>query len=116
MINLIRVGNDTDHDDKVETGSATMRYDGRQVARQGDLVCCPRHPDVSPNVVEEGDTSLTDTGVPIVRHGHHATCRCRLLSTPSLPPAIQRTCLAAPPRTASPRRPATRPPTMARYA
>jgi uncharacterized Zn-binding protein involved in type VI secretion len=29
MINLIRVGDDTDHGGKVETGSTTMRFDGR---------------------------------------------------------------------------------------
>ncbi|WP_186169441.1 PAAR domain-containing protein, partial [Burkholderia gladioli] len=55
MINLIRVGDDTDHDGKVETGSQTMQFDGRYVARKGDRVSCPRHPDVSPNVIEEGD-------------------------------------------------------------
>ncbi|WP_186117858.1 PAAR domain-containing protein [Burkholderia gladioli] len=81
MMNLIRVGDDTDHGGKVETGSQTMQFDGRYVARKGDRVSCPRHPDVSPNVIEEGDTSFTDAGVPIARHGHHATCGCRLLSS-----------------------------------
>lgn len=81
MMNLIRVGDDTDHGGKVETGSQMMQYDGRAVARKGDRVSCPKHPDVLPNVIEEGDTSLTDAGVPIARHGHHATCGCSLLSS-----------------------------------
>jgi len=81
MMNLIRTGDDTDHGGKVLTGSATMRYDGRFVARKGDRVSCPRHPDVSPNVIEEGDASMTDDGVPIARHGHRATCGCRLISS-----------------------------------
>ncbi|MCA8002571.1 PAAR domain-containing protein [Burkholderia metallica] len=38
MINLIRVGDATDHGGKVETGSTKMRFDGRFVARKGDLV------------------------------------------------------------------------------
>lgn len=58
MMNLIRVGDDTDHGGKVETGSTTMRFDGRYVARKGDCVSCPQHPDVSPNLIEEGDTSM----------------------------------------------------------
>ncbi|WP_186098566.1 PAAR domain-containing protein [Burkholderia gladioli] len=81
MMNLIRIGDDTDHGGKVETGSQTMQFDGRYVARKGDRVSCPQHPDVSPNVIEEGDTSFTDAGVPIARHGHHATCGCGLLSS-----------------------------------
>lgn len=67
-MNLIRVGDDTDHGGKVETGSQTMQYDGRYVARKGALVSCPKHPAVSPNLIEQGDTSLTDAGVPIARH------------------------------------------------
>ncbi len=42
MMNLIRVGDDTDHGGKVETGSTTMRFDGRFVARKGDRVSCPQ--------------------------------------------------------------------------
>ncbi|TPQ32311.1 hypothetical protein C2U71_30290, partial [Burkholderia ubonensis] len=36
MMNLIRVGDDTDHGGKVITGSSTMRFDGRFVARKGE--------------------------------------------------------------------------------
>jgi len=81
MMNLIRVGDDTDHGGKVITGSSTMRFDGRFVARKGDEVTCPQHPDVEPNLIEEGDESMTDNGVPIARHGHRATCGCHLISS-----------------------------------
>jgi uncharacterized Zn-binding protein involved in type VI secretion len=81
MMNRIRVGDDTDHDDKVETGSTTMRFDGRYVARKGDRVSCPRHPDVSSNVIEEGNPSMKENGIPIARHGHRATCGCHLISS-----------------------------------
>ncbi len=67
-MNLIRIDDDTDRGGKVETGSQTMQFDGRHVACKGDRVSCEQHPDVSANVIE-GDTSLTDAGVPIVRHG-----------------------------------------------
>ncbi|MEK6351164.1 PAAR domain-containing protein [Burkholderia cenocepacia] len=80
-INIIRVGDDTDHGGKVETGSSTMKFDGRYVARKGDRVSCPQHPDVSPNVIEEGDDSMKDNGISIARHGHRATCGCHLISS-----------------------------------
>lgn len=70
MKNLIRVSDGAGHGGKVETGSTTMRFDGRYVARTGDHVSCPQHPDVTPNVIEEGDSLLTDGGIPIARHGH----------------------------------------------
>jgi uncharacterized Zn-binding protein involved in type VI secretion len=81
MINLIRIGDDTDHGGKVITASSTMRFDGRFVARKGDQVSCPQHPDIQPNVIEEGDESMTDDGAPIARHGHRATCNCHLMSS-----------------------------------
>lgn len=81
MMNLIRVGDSTDHGGKVETGSLTMKFDGRYVARKGDRVSCLQHSDVSPNIIEEGDSSMTDGGIPIARHGHRVTCGCRLISS-----------------------------------
>lgn len=81
MINLIRIGDDTDHGGKVITASLTMCFDSRFVARMGDEVSCPEHPGVKPNVIEEGDDALTDDGLPIARHGHRATCGCQLISS-----------------------------------
>lgn len=81
MMNLIRLDDDTDHGGKVTTASSTMSFEGRYVARKGDHVSCPQHLDVSPNVIEEGDTSMTDAGIPIARHGHRATCGCHLISS-----------------------------------
>jgi uncharacterized Zn-binding protein involved in type VI secretion len=82
MINLIRLDDDTDHGGKVITASSTMRFDSRFVARKGDEVTCPLHPGVKPNIIEEGDESITDkSGLPIARHGHRATCGCRLISS-----------------------------------
>lgn len=81
MIDLIRIGDDTDHGGKVLTASSTMYFDGRAVARKGDQVFCPLHTDISPNVIEEGDASFTDDGAPIARHGHLVTCGCCLISS-----------------------------------
>lgn len=81
MIDIIRLGDPTDHGGKVITASKTMRFDGRFVARKGDEVSCPKHPEVKPNLILEGDNSMTDDGVPIARQGYRATCGCRLISS-----------------------------------
>jgi uncharacterized Zn-binding protein involved in type VI secretion len=81
MIALIRLGDTTDHGGEVITASQTMRYRGRRVARVGDLVKCPLHPEVQPNMILEGDRKITDRGTPVARQGHHATCGCSLISS-----------------------------------
>ncbi|SAK88101.1 PAAR repeat-containing protein [Caballeronia catudaia] len=81
MINLIRLGDATDHGGKVITASETMRMDGRYVARKGDQVTCPKHPEINPNLIIDGDESMTDDGVPLARHGYRAMCGCRLISS-----------------------------------
>jgi uncharacterized Zn-binding protein involved in type VI secretion len=81
MINLIRLGDTTDHGGEVITASETMRYGGRRVARRGDHVSCPLHPQVNPNIIIEGDDKITDRGVPVARQGHSATCGCHLISS-----------------------------------
>ncbi|WP_321888514.1 PAAR domain-containing protein [Paraburkholderia bannensis] len=81
MKNLIRLGDDTDHGGKVISASRTMRYEGRFVARQGDEVTCPRHPDVRPNRIIEGDESTRDEGIPVALQGHRAMCGCGLISS-----------------------------------
>lgn len=80
MIDLVRLGDATDHGGRVISASPTMTFDGRRVARKGDEVTCPLH-DIDPNRIVEGDESMMDDGVPVARHGHRAMCGCRLLSS-----------------------------------
>ncbi|WP_321788950.1 PAAR domain-containing protein [Paraburkholderia sp. J94] len=80
-MDLIRLGDTTDHGGAVVTGSSTMDYDGKPVARKGDLIECPLHPQIQPNVILEGDEEISDHGIPVARHGHHATCGCSLISS-----------------------------------
>jgi uncharacterized Zn-binding protein involved in type VI secretion len=80
MINLIRLGDATDHGGKVISASNTMRFEGRYVARKGDEVTCPKH-DIRPNLIIEGDETMLDDGVPVARHGYQAMCGCRLISS-----------------------------------
>ena len=81
MMNLVRLGDTTDHGGEVITASETMRYGGRRVARKGDEVKCPQHPEVQPNLILEGDPKITDHGIPVARQGHEATCGCHLISS-----------------------------------
>lgn len=81
MPDLVRLGDDTDHGGKVISASSTMRYGGRAVARKGDQVSCPKHPNVHPNLIIDGDESTNDEGVPVARHGYRATCGCKLISS-----------------------------------
>jgi uncharacterized Zn-binding protein involved in type VI secretion len=80
MIDFIRLGDATDHGGKVISASSAMSFDGRFVARKGDQVTCPKH-DIKPNLIIEGDESMSDDGVPIARHGCRAMCGCRLISS-----------------------------------
>ncbi|CAB3751487.1 PAAR domain-containing protein [Paraburkholderia solisilvae] len=81
MTDLIRLGDDTDHGGKVISASSTMRYDDRFVARKGDEVSCPKHPDIRPNRIIDGDETTADDGIPVARHGYRAMCGCRLISS-----------------------------------
>jgi len=81
MIDLIRLGDTTDHGGEVITASDSMRYDGIPVARIGDEVKCPQHPEVQPNLIVQGDCEITDNGIPVARDGHRGTCGCRLISS-----------------------------------
>jgi uncharacterized Zn-binding protein involved in type VI secretion len=81
MIDLIRLGDTTDHGGEVVTASQWMKFRGVSVARLGDKVKCRQHPDTSPNVITEGDQKFKDRGISVARHGHKATCGCSLISS-----------------------------------
>jgi uncharacterized Zn-binding protein involved in type VI secretion len=81
VINLIRLGDTTDHGGEVITASQVMVINGKGVARKGDKIKCPKHPDVSPNVIEEGDPNIRDHGVSVARQGDLGTCGCKLISS-----------------------------------
>ncbi|AIY41488.1 hypothetical protein LT85_2330 [Collimonas arenae] len=81
MINFILLGDKGDHPGSVViTASGCMFFDGRAVARKGDLITCPKC-SLHPNPIIEGDETMMDGGVPIARHGHRAACGCRLISS-----------------------------------
>jgi uncharacterized Zn-binding protein involved in type VI secretion len=80
-MNLIRLDDELNNGGKVVGASETMKFDGRRVARKGDKVRCGKHPGVAPNVIEEGDETMCDEGIPIARHLHKTTCGCHVISS-----------------------------------
>ncbi|WP_202944352.1 PAAR domain-containing protein [Methylovorus sp. MP688] len=84
---FIVVGDPTDHDGKVISGSPTHTISGKPVARLGDKVDCPKkYPDGSPhgvNAIVEGEPNCLIDGVPAALEGHKSECGCRLLATVS---------------------------------
>jgi uncharacterized Zn-binding protein involved in type VI secretion len=65
----------------VISASIEMRFDGRRVARKGDKVRCEKHPGVVPNVIDQGDETMCDEGIPIARHKHRTACGCHVISS-----------------------------------
>jgi uncharacterized Zn-binding protein involved in type VI secretion len=80
-MDFIRFSDKTTGNGDVISASASVSYDDRQVARKGDQVTCQKHPDIHPNLIMEGDETMTEDGVPLARHDHRVTCGCRLISS-----------------------------------
>ncbi|CDL84796.1 PAAR domain-containing protein [Xenorhabdus szentirmaii] len=80
MKGIIRIGDQTTHGGKVLEGSATMKFEGKGVARLGDKVSCPKEGH-GPTEIIEGHATFTDNGVPIAFHGHKCSCGCTLISS-----------------------------------
>lgn len=81
MMDLVRLDDDLSNGGKVISASLSMGFDGRRVARKGDKVCCLKHPGLADNVIEEGDETMCDDGIPIARHEHRTTCGCHVISS-----------------------------------
>ncbi|APW35842.1 hypothetical protein RD110_00275 [Rhodoferax koreense] len=73
---IILVGDRTSDGGVVITGSPTDHVHGRAIARQGDLVDCPRH---GVNAIVEGDDVTRLDGRPMALEGHRTECGCTLI-------------------------------------
>ncbi|WP_211466255.1 PAAR domain-containing protein [Collimonas silvisoli] len=72
---IVLVGDGTDHDGTVVTGSDTDMIDGKPMARIGDLVDCPKH---GLNKIIEGDPAITIDGIPVAVTNCKTECGSRL--------------------------------------
>ncbi|WP_312226632.1 PAAR domain-containing protein [Pseudescherichia sp.] len=83
MKGIIRIGDKTTHGGAVQSGSSTMIFAGKGVARKGDSVSCPQH---GPTTISEGNPDYLDNGIPVAFQDHKCGCGCLLIS--SLPDAV----------------------------
>lgn len=84
MKGIIRIGDKLSSGGTVQSAASGMKFDGREVARQGDTVWCPL-PGHGVNSIAEGDQGFMHSGRPVALHGHRCECGCTLIS--SLPRA-----------------------------
>lgn len=76
---FIVVGDKTSHGGTVVTGAPASITHGKQVARIGDRVTCPRRHH-HPNSIVTGDSSMIVMGRPVARHGDKTACGATLIS------------------------------------
>jgi uncharacterized Zn-binding protein involved in type VI secretion len=76
---FIVLGDSTDHGGTVVSASSTFTTMGKQIARVGDQVSCPRCRGV--HVIAEGDPSMTDGGMAVAYDGCKTTCGAKLIAT-----------------------------------
>lgn len=82
---IIVVGDKTSHGGTVITGDPLHTYNGKPIARQGDLIMCPMpFPNGQPHgvvAITEGCSTYTLNGRPVALHGHKGACGCTLIGT-----------------------------------
>lgn len=75
---FIVLGDRTDHGGTVVSASPTFTSHGKQIARLGDQVTCPRCR--GSHVIAEGDASMLIDGQPAAYEGCKTTCGARLIA------------------------------------
>ena len=79
----IVVGDITDHNGQVLTGSATVKSAGRNIARAGDSVSCPIHGEN--RILATGNHALLE-GQEVAYEGTLTECGSRLIPLQAFPP------------------------------
>ncbi|POT57520.1 PAAR domain-containing protein [Citrobacter amalonaticus] len=78
MRGIIRLGDKTTCGGTVLTASEKRIIMGKGIARVGDSVSCPKHGN---SKIVEGDSSITEQGIPVAFNGHRTNCGCTLISS-----------------------------------
>ncbi len=81
---FILVGDTTDHGGTVISGAPGSDVQGRQIARVGDQVTCPRKGHGRVTTIVSGDPTCLIDGAPAARHGDKTACGATLIATQSL--------------------------------
>lgn len=84
-LKIITVGDKTDHDGTVISGSPNQNIRGRAIARLGDKVDCPQvYPGGKPhgiNKIVTACNSFDINGVPVAVEGSTTECGCKLIGS-----------------------------------
>ncbi len=84
-LQIITVGDSTDHGGKVISGSPTRDIDGKPIARIGDQVACPMlYPGGKPHGVNKiltDHAQVTVDGIAVAIHGSVTECGCKLIGS-----------------------------------
>lgn len=78
---FIVVGDKTDHGGVVIEGAPTTDTSGRQIARVGDQVTCPKKGHGRTTVIVSGDPTCIIDGQPAARHGDKTACGATLIAS-----------------------------------
>jgi uncharacterized Zn-binding protein involved in type VI secretion len=78
---FIVVGDKTDHGGVVIEGAPTTDTAGRQIARVGDKVTCPKKGHGRTTVIVSGDPTCIIDGQPAARHGDKTSCGAVLIAS-----------------------------------
>jgi|GEM_PF-1835542 len=80
---FIVIGDKTDHGGVVIQGSSASDAAGKQIARVGDKVTCPRRGHGDTTVIVSGDPTCIIDGQPAARHGDKTACGATLIASQS---------------------------------
>ena len=78
---FIVVGDKTSHGGVVVSGATTATTHGKQVARIGDKVSCPK---CGGTTIATGDSTMIVMGQPVARHGDKTACGATLIAGQSM--------------------------------
>ncbi len=78
---LIVIGDATSHGGTVVGGSSSSDSQGKQIARVGDKVTCPRKGHGGTTVIATGDPTVIIDGNPAARHGDLTACGATLIAS-----------------------------------
>lgn len=78
---FIVIGDKTSHGGTVVGGTSTATTHGKQIARVGDKVTCPK---CGSTTIATGDNSMIVMGQPVARHGDKTACGATLIAGQSV--------------------------------
>lgn len=74
---IARLGDTSSHGGEIVTSASSTTWEGKLVAREGDILDCPIH---GPQPIVEHSEKYSVEGKMVARHGDAAACGATLVS------------------------------------